>query len=68
MALDGPVDGPDLILNINIKLRDVLNIALDGPVNGPDLNININIKSCDVLCKIVLCFKYCFGRTCGRTC
>ena len=33
MALGGPVDGPDI--NLNLKLCDVLNIALDGPVDGP---------------------------------
>ena len=33
MALDGPVDVPDL--NLNIKLCDVLNIALDWPVDVP---------------------------------
>ena len=31
MALDGPVDGPDL----NLKLWDVLNIALEWLVDGP---------------------------------
>ena len=43
-------------------------MALDGPVDGPDRIINLNIKLCDVLCKIVLCFKYWFGLTFGRTC
>ena len=35
MALDGPVDGPDLNRNRNLKLWDVLNIALDRPVDVP---------------------------------
>ena len=68
MDLDGPVDGPadifcksDLSFHINIHRID-----LDGPVDGPDLNLKL--KLCDVLYKIVLCFKYRFGQTCGRTC
>ena len=59
MALDGPVDGPDL--NLNLKLCDVLNIALDGPVDGLDLNLNL--KLCRVFYIIVRCFKYFLGRT-----
>ena len=64
MDLDGPVDGPadifcksDLFFHINIHRID-----LDGP------DLNLNLKLCDVLYKIVLCFKYCFGQTCGRPC